>query len=78
VDMNLAKPKCPECGKNEFEYRYIFPEGKTKEWKERQIQHRADGRNEQWIADVKKQFNEQNPCTVAFCTDCGYVIGVAK
>ena len=78
MGIDLAEPKCPECGKSEFEYRFVFPEGKTKEWKERQIQHRADGRNEQWISDVKKQFNEQNPCAVVFCTNCGHVIGVAK
>ena len=66
------------CGKNEFEYRYIFLEGKTQEWKERIIQYRADGRNEQWIQDIKQQFYGPNPCAIAFCTSCGYIIGVAK
>ncbi len=74
----MVEPKCPECEKNEFEFRYIFQEGMTQEWKERLIQHRADGRNEKWIEDVKKQFNEDNPCAIAFCTSCGYIVGVAK
>ena len=74
----MVEPKCPECGESEFEFRYIFQEGKTQEWKERVIQYRADGRNEQWIEDVKKKFNEDNPCAIAFCTKCGYIIGVAK
>jgi predicted nucleic-acid-binding Zn-ribbon protein len=74
----LTEPKCPECGNNEFEYRYIFSEGKTNEWKERKIQYKADGRNEQWIDNVKRQFNEPNPCAVVFCIKCGNIIGVAK
>lgn len=74
----MVEPKCPECGHSEFEYRYIFPEGKTQEWKERIIQFKADGRNKNWIEDIKKQFNENDPCAVVFCTNCGYILGVAK
>ncbi|HUT81281.1 MAG TPA: hypothetical protein VMZ29_08770 [Candidatus Bathyarchaeia archaeon] len=74
----MVEPKCPECGKHEFEYRYIFPEGKTQEWKERVIQFKADGRNEQWIQSIKSQFEDQNLCVVVYCTSCGYILGVAK
>jgi len=74
----MVDPKCPECGKDVFEYRYIFSEGKTFEWKERVIQYKADGRNDQWISDVKTQFDDQHPCAVVFCTSCGFIIGVAK
>ncbi len=74
----MAEPKCPACGKHEFEYRYIFQEGKTQEWKERVIQYKADGRNEQWIQNMKTQFEDQNPCAVVYCTNCGYILGVAK
>ena len=74
----MAEPKCPGCGHYVFEYRYIFPEGKTQEWKERLIQFKADGRNNKWIQDIKKQFNDYDPCAIIFCTHCGHIIGAAK
>ena len=42
------------------------------------FQYKADGRNTNWIEDIKTQFNENNPCAIVFCTNCGYIIGVAK
>lgn len=59
--MEVAEPKCPECGKHDFVYRFVLSENDY-----------AKGRTKTKIGPFVK-----TPFAIAFCASCGHIIGVA-
>ncbi|MBK5113810.1 MAG: hypothetical protein KGD59_07855 [Candidatus Heimdallarchaeota archaeon] len=60
--MEIAEPKCPECGGNEFTYKFIKSEENIKK-----------GEVEQKIGRVILR----TPFAIAYCVECGHIIGFA-
>ena len=59
--MKVAKPKCPECGGNEFAWKFIPSAEKL----ERETETRIG------------RFKFPTQFAIGFCVKCGYIIGMA-
>jgi transposase-like protein len=60
--MDIAEPKCPECGGKEFTYKFIQSEENIRK-----------GKEEQKIGRIMLR----TPFAIAYCTECGHIIGFA-
>lgn len=60
--MKVAEPKCPECGENEFTYKYIMRDEDLRSG----LKDRKVGR-----ALLQSTF------AIAFCVSCGHIVGFA-
>ncbi|MGC9779666.1 MAG: hypothetical protein HZR80_10530 [Candidatus Heimdallarchaeota archaeon] len=56
--MKVTEPKCPECGENEFAWKFIPSAAKLK--------RRSKFK--------KIRFNILPPFAVGFCVNCGHII----
>ncbi len=59
--MKITEPKCPECGENEFAWKFIPSVEKLERKTETKV-----GR-----------FSLPTQFAVGFCVNCGYIIGMA-
>ncbi len=60
--MKIADPKCPECGGNEFTYKFLKSEENIRK-----------GIDDSTIDRVQIR----KPFAIAYCVKCGHIIGFA-
>ncbi len=60
--MKIAEPKCPECGGNEFTYKFIVSEENLRK-----------GKEDPKIGRVLLR----TPFAIAYCIECGHIVGFA-
>ena len=74
--MEIAEPKCPECGKNIFSYRIILGEKTAIEILEKNSD-KSDDKLEALLSQEMHMKRSANPFALAFCINCGHIVGFA-
>lgn len=79
--MEIAEPKCPECGKHIFSYRIILDEKTLIENKEKIILENkgdiSDDKLETLLSQKLHIKRSANPFALAYCVNCGHIVGFA-
>ena len=76
--MEIAEPKCPECGKHIFSFRIILDEQTLLNYmQEEEKNDISDDKLETLLEQKLHMKRSANPFALAFCVNCGHIVGFA-
>ena len=79
--MKIAEPKCPECGKHIFSFRIILDEQNLLNYQQKEIEEAKGDISDEKLETLLEQNlhmkRSANPFALAFCVNCGHIVGFA-